>query len=493
MSPFDILRLLAFDLGAESGRAIIGHFDGQNLELEEIHRFRNGPVRLDASLFWDVLRLWSEIKGGLAKAADLYRGSLVSLGLDTWGVDFGLLASDGSLLGNPYHYRDARTNGMLELAFSKVPRSEIYQKTGIQFMQLNSLYQLLSMASTGSTILNAAETFLNMPDLFNFWLTGEKASEFTIASTSQCYDPVVGDWAYGLLERLGIPTKIFGQIIQPGTMLGLMRSSLAEETCNDQIAIVAPACHDTGSAVAAVPADNRDYIYLSSGTWSLMGVEVDKPVITPKSLEYNFTNEGGVNGTFRLLKNIMGMWLLQECRRIWARHGRQYSYDELTQMAEAAPAFGPMISPSDDRFLAPGDMPNLIQSYCNETGQEVPQGEGMIVRTIMESLALEYRWVADRLEELTGKRMDAIHVIGGGSRNRLLNQFTADATSRRVVAGPVEATAAGNLLIQALALGHLGSLEECRAIVKRSFDVETYEPGNSQPWDVAYERYVNLR
>ena len=493
MSSFDTLRLLAFDLGAESGRAMIGHFDGQVLELEEVHRFSNGPVRLDSSLYWDVLRLWTDIKQGLAKASDLYRGSLVSLGLDTWGVDFGLLASDDSLLGNPYHYRDGRTNGMLELAFSKVPRSEIYQKTGIQFMQLNSLYQLLSMANAGSPILGAAETFLNMPDLFNFWLTGRKASEFTIATTSQCYDPVAGEWAYGLLDRLDIPSKIFGPIIQPGTILEEIRDPLAEETGSDRIAVVAPACHDTGSAVAAVPAENRDYIYLSSGTWSLMGVEVDQPVITPHSLEYNFTNEGGVNGTIRLLKNIMGMWLLQECRRIWRRHGRQYSYDELTQMAEAAPAFGSLISPSDDRFLAPGNIPGLIQSFCNETNQEVPQNEGVIVRTILESLALEYREVAERLEELTGRRMETIHIIGGGSKNRLLNQLTADATSRKVIAGPVEATAAGNLLIQALALGHINSLEECRAVVRRSFNVETFEPGDSQPWESAYERYVNLR
>jgi rhamnulokinase len=493
MNSLDTLRLLAFDLGAESGRAMIGHFDGQLLELEEIHRFSNTPVRLDRGLYWDVLRLWSDIQQGLAKAADLYGGSLVSIGLDTWGVDFGLLASDDSLLGNPYHYRDRRTNGMLELAFSKVPREEIYQKTGIQFMQLNSLYQLLAMASTNSPVLAAAETFLNMPDLFNFWLTGRKASEFTIATTSQCYDPISGDWAYNLIESLDIPTKIFRPIIQPGTVIDRVRPSLSDEIGCGQIAVVAPACHDTGSAVAAVPAEIREYIYLSSGTWSLMGVEVDKPVITAESLKYNFTNEGGVNGTFRLLKNIMGMWLLQECRRVWGRRGRLYSYDELTSMAEAAPAFGPLVYPGDNRFLAPGDMPTLIQSYCKESGQEVPQSEGAIVRTILESLALEYRWVAERLDKITGKRRDTIHIIGGGSRNRLLNQFTADATMRKVVAGPVEATAAGNLLIQALALGHLASIEECRAVVRRSFDVETYEPGNSQPWDAAYERYVNMR
>jgi len=487
------LNFLAFDLGAESGRAILGQFDGQRLQLSEVHRFLNGPVRLPDGLHWDVLRLWSEIKRGLGLAAKAYGESLVSLGLDTWGVDFGLLAADDTLLGNPYHYRDSRTDGMLEEAFRRVSRSEIFERTGIQFMQLNSLYQLLAMARANSPALAVAKTFLNTPDLFNFWLTGCKASEFTIATTSQCYDPRAGDWARDMLEKLGIPGHIFRQIVPPGTVLDSLQSSVAEETGCKPISVVAPATHDTGSAVAAVPVADGDYIYLSSGTWSLMGVEVNEPVITEQSLACNFTNEGGVQGTFRLLKNIMGLWLVQECRREWARAGESYSYDDLTQMAVEAPAFGPMVSPSDPRFLSPGDMPGRIRAFCGATGQRVPEAKGEVVRCALESLALEYRWVAERLDELTGCRLPTVHIIGGGSQNRLLNQFAADATGRTVITGPVEATAIGNVLVQALALGYISSLEEGRAIVRRSFEVEVFEPRGTAAWDEAYIRYLGIR
>ena len=494
---------LAFDLGAESGRAVVGHLDGDGLRLEEVHRFPNGPVRVLDSLHWDVLRLWSEIKQGLALAAKAYGEGLASVGLDTWGVDFGLLAADDTLLGNPYHYRDSRTDGMMDEAFRLVPRAEIFERTGIQFMQLNSLYQLLAMAKAGAPALAAAETFLNMPDLFNFWLSGRKANEFTIATTSQCYDPRAGDWARDMLEALGIPSHIFGQpgtdIVPPGTVLGRLRPSVAEETGCRPMPVVAPATHDTGSAVAAVPAAGDDYIYLSSGTWSLMGVEVTEPVITEKSLAYNFTNEGGVAGTFRLLKNIMGLWLVQECRREWTRDGQRYSYDDLTRMAAEAPAFGPrqpgavgLLDPGDGRFLPPGDMPGRIQAFCRETGQTVPETKGAIVRCALESLALEYRWVAERLEELVGRPLPTVHVIGGGSQNRLLNQFTADATGRTVVAGPVEATAIGNVLVQALALGQVASLAEGRDLVRRSFEVTFFEPQETAGWDEAYQVYLGL-
>jgi len=486
-------RFLAFDLGAESGRAVIAHLDGERLYLEEVHRFPNGPVRVLDSLHWDVLRLWSEIKRGLGLAAKAYGESLVSLGLDTWGVDFGLLAADDALLGNPYHYRDSRTDGMLEEAFRRVPRAEIFERTGIQFMQLNSLYQLLAMAQTNSPALAVAETFLNMPDLFNFWLTGCKASEFTIATTSQCYDPHAGDWAWDMVEKLGIPSHIFRTIVPPGTVLDSLRPSVAEETGCKPIPVVAPATHDTGSAVAAVPVADGDYIYLSSGTWSLMGVEVSEPVITEQSLACNFTNEGGVQGTFRLLKNIMGLWLVQECRREWARVGESYSYDDLTRMAGEAPAFGSLISPGDPRFLSPGDMPSRIRTFCGATGQRVPETKGQVVRCALESLALEYRWVAERLDELSGCRLPTVHIIGGGSQNRLLNQFAADAMGRMVVTGPVEATAIGNVLVQALALGYISSLAEGRAIVRRSFEVGVFEPKGTVIWDEAYERYLRIR
>jgi rhamnulokinase len=485
-------RYLAFDLGAESGRAVVGLLDADRLHLQEIHRFPNGPVRVLDSLHWDVLRLWSDIKYGLGLAAQAYGDELASIGLDTWGVDFALLAADDTLLGNPYHYRDSRTDGMMEEAFKIVPRAEIYEQTGIQFMQLNSLYQLLAMVKTNSPAMASAKTFLNIPDLFNFWLSGHKASEFTIATTSQCYDPRAGDWARRMLDRLGIPSDIFGPIVPPGSVLDKLQSSVAEETGSPAIPIIASAAHDTASAVAAVPTTDTDYMYLSSGTWSLMGLELDRPIITEQSLAYDITNEGGVNGTFRFLKNIMGLWLIQECRREWARAGESYSYDELTQMAAAAPAFGPLVSLKGNRFLPPGDMPGRLQAFCAETGQVVPETKGEIVRCALESLALEYRWVAQRLEELAGRPLPTVHIFGGGSQNRLLNQFTADATGRTVVAGPVEATAIGNVLVQALGLGHIASLAEGRALVRRSFPVETYEPDAPAAWDGAYQRYLQL-
>ncbi len=486
-------KFLTFDLGAESGRAIVGHLDSERLRLEEIHRFANGPVKVLDSLHWDVLRLWGDIKHGLGLATKAYGNDLVSIGLDTWGVDFGLLAADDTLIGNPYHYRDSRTDGMLEEAFRIVPRTQIYEQTGIQFMQINSLYQLLSMVREGAPALAAARTFLNMPDLFNFWLCGEKASEFTIATTSQCYDPRAGDWAWDMLARLGIPTELFGEIVPPGTVLAPLRASVAEETGSGPIPVVASAAHDTASAVAAVPTAGGDYIYLSSGTWSLMGVETAQPIINEQSLTYDFTNEGGVDKTFRFLKNIMGLWLVQECRRDWARTGRELSYDELTQMAAQAPAFGPLVSLSDSRFLPPGDMPKRIQEFCRETGQTVPETRGEIIRCALESLALEYRWVAERLDEIVGRWLPTVHIFGGGSQNRLLNQFAADAMARTVITGPVEATAIGNVLVQALALGHLATLAEGRALVRSSFKVETYEPSGTAAWDEAAQRYLNLK
>jgi rhamnulokinase len=485
-------RFLAVDLGAESGRVVVGHLDGEQLALEELYRFPNGPVQVLDRLHWDVLRLWSEIKHGLGLAAQNYGNSLVSVGLDTWGVDFGLLASDDTLLGNPYHYRDGRTDGMLEAAFRRVPREEIFERTGIQFIQLNSLYQLLAMAQAQSPALDAARTFLTMPDLFNFWLSGRKVNEFTNATTTQCYDPRAGDWAYDVLERLGLPTRIFGEIVPPGTMLGALRPSVIQETGCGQIPVIAPATHDTGSAVAAAPLSAPDAIYLSSGTWSLMGVEVEQPVISAQSLAYNFTNEGGAESTFRLLKNIMGLWLVQESRRQWARAGESFSYAELTDMAAQAPAFGPLVAPGDVRFLKPGDIPGRIQAFCRETGQVATESKGAIVRCALESLALAYRRTAERLDALLGRRLPAIHVIGGGSQNRLLNQFTANATGRPVIAGPVEATAIGNILVQALALGHVSSLAQGRELVRRSFPLVTFEPQHTAAWDAAYKRYEKL-
>ena len=489
------LNFLAFDLGAESGRAILGQFDGQRIQLSEMHRFPNGPVYLPDGMHWDVLRLWTEIKRSMALIAREHGGDLAGVGLDTWGVDFGLLDRDGALISNPYHYRDSRTDGMIDEAFRRVPREEIFEQTGIQFMPLNSLFQLLSMVVNRSPALDIAQIFLTMPDLFNYWLTGRKVSEFSIATTTQCYDPRKGDWARPLLERLDIPAHIFPEIVPPGMVLDQLSPSVAEEVGlrpKGGLPIIAPACHDTGSAVAAVPAEDSDFAWISSGTWSIMGAELPEPVINEQSLAFNFTNEGGVCGTFRFSKNIMGLWLVQECRRTWARQGEEFSYDELTQMAAQADPFQALIDPDYGDFLKPGDMPDRIRAFCQMTNQPVPQSKGAIIRCTLEGIALKYRWVLERVEEMLGRRLEPLHIVGGGTRNRLLSQFTADAVGRPVVTGPIEATAAGNVVMQALALGHIASLEEGREVVRNSFDMTTYEPGSRTGWDEAYARLLAI-
>ena len=483
----------AVDLGAESGRVMLGLFDGARLTLEEAHRFPNNPVRAGDTLYWDVLRLWADIQQGLAACARLTDGALLSVGVDTWGVDFGLLGRDDRLLANPVHYRDGRTQGMIDLACRRVGRETLFERTGIQFMPFNTLYQLLAMRAHDSPQLDAAERLLNMPDLLHFWLSGVKANEFTIATTTQCYDPRAGAWAWEVLEKLDLPTRLFGPVVPPGTLLGPLQAALAAELGLRNVQVITPASHDTGSAVAAVPLEGEDAVYLSSGTWSLMGVERPQPLIDARSLADNFTNEGGVDGSFRLLKNIMGLWLVQECRRAWTSQGEAYTYADLIRLAERAPAFVALIDASDTRWLAPGGMPARIRAYCHATGQRGPESVGAIVRAILESLALEYAWVAERLEKLNGRPLGTIHVIGGGARNGLLNQLTADATGRRVVAGPIEATALGNVLVQAMAAGHVPSVAEGRALVRQSFPVETYEPRPSEAWQAAYQLYLGLK
>lgn len=484
------IRLVAIDLGAESGRAVVGSLNGKSLSLEEVHRFPNEPVRVCGSLHWDVLRLFLEIKRGLSRCAK--DGDLAGVGIDTWGVDFGLLGKGDILLGNPYHYRDRRTDGMVEKVCSIVPREEIFRRTGIQFMKINTLYQLRAMMEEGSPLLEVATTLLFMPDLFNFFLTGEKKAEFSIASTGQVCDPRTRNWAWGLLQDLDIPVSIFPEIIQSGTVLGDVLGSVAEEIGIGKVPVIAPACHDTGSAVVAVPAVTDNYAYLSSGTWSLMGVEVREPVINDLTLNLNFTNEGGVAGTFRLLKNIAGLWLVQECRRAWEREGEPLSYDEITALASRARPLVSFVDPDREEFISPRNMPEEIQRYCRRTGQPVPEGKGEIVRCALESLALRYRWTLEKLEEISGKRIDVIHIVGGGTKNKLLCQFTADATKRQVVAGPQEATAIGNIMVQAMALGHVRSLQEVREVVRASFPTSTYEPLEPARWDDAYGRFLGL-
>ncbi|HUS82052.1 MAG TPA: rhamnulokinase family protein [Dehalococcoidia bacterium] len=485
------LDILAFDLGAESGRAMLGRLDGDRLRLTEVYRFPNGPVAASDGLHWDVRRLFAEIERGLALCCGQY-GRPASIGIDAWGVDFALLDEQGRLLFDPFHYRDRRTEGVMEEAFKRVPRREIFEQTGIQFLQINTLYQLLSMALAGSPLLARAATFLTIPDLFNYRLTGRAVCEFTNATTTQFYDPRARAWATALLERLGIPTHFLPEVVMPGTVLGPLLPSVAGETAARGVPVVAPACHDTGSAVAAVPADGDDFAYISSGTWSLVGVEVREPVVSDAGLAANLTNEGGVGGRFRLLRNVAGLWLLQECRRIWAEGDAAPSYDELASLAEQAPPFLSLIDPDDSSFLSPPDMPAAIADFCRKTAQPVPPDRAATVRCVLESLALRYRWVIEQLEAVQTKKVGVIHIVGGGSRNRTLCRFTADATGRRVLAGPVEATAAGNVIVQAMALGRLGSLEEGRALVRRSFETAAYEPDDVAAWDDAYARFLAL-
>jgi rhamnulokinase len=484
-------KLLAFDLGAESGRGVLGLFDGQRLRLEVVHRFGNGPVRTLEALHWDVLRLYSEMLAALRRCAAEH-GGIDSVGVDTWGVDFALVGRNNTLLGNPRHYRDPHTEGVMEQAFTRVPRSEVFRQTGLQFMRFNTLFQLLALQRDRSPLLDLAETLLFMPDLFHFFFTGMKFNEFTDASTSQMVDPTAKTWAYGLMKAFGLPQQILGTLVQPGTVLGPLRSSVAAETGLRSVPVVAPASHDTAAAVAAVPAAGTSWAYISSGTWSLMGAELAAPLINEKVQEYNFTNEGGVGGTIRFLKNIMGLWLVQECRRMWERAGHAYTYEELMHLAVEAAPFASVVNPDDTGFILPPNMPAAIQEFCRRTGQAVPQEPGAVVRCALEGLAFCYRWVLERLEELLGRRLDVIHVVGGGSQNTLLCQLTADACNRPVQAGPVEATAIGNVLVQAIGLKGLKSLDEAREVVRRSFEVVTYTPRYPERWEGPYRRFLEL-
>ncbi|MGC4047446.1 MAG: rhamnulokinase family protein [Armatimonas sp.] len=455
-------RILALDLGAESGRGVVGTLgDDGRLSLEEIHRFPNGPVRMGSTQYWDLPRLTAELDTAIEKA-----GEVQSLGVDTWGVDFGLIGSKGELVGLPVHYRDARTNGFIEKVFDRVPQSEIFAQTGIQTMQLNTLFQLAALCETSPKLIDAADKLLFMPDLLHYFLTGEAKTEYTIASTSQLLDAKTRDWSDSLFSALGLPRQLFSTPVPEGTRIGERRG----------VPVIAPGGHDTACAVAAVPAEGTGWAYLSSGTWSLLGLEVPQPILTPDAAAANVTNEGGVAGTIRLLKNIGGLWLVQECRRAWARLGDERSYDKLTRLAAEAMPLTAVIDPDHPSLLAPTDMPAAIRQLCLETGQTPPEGIGATVRCCLDSLALKYRTVLDTLERLSGQKVTTLHIVGGGSQNRLLNQLAADATGRTVIAGPIEATAIGNVLSQALALGLIGSLAELRAIVRASFPLETYTP-----------------
>jgi rhamnulokinase len=486
---------LAIDIGASSGRHVAGLFDGQRLSLDELYRFENHPVAAAGTLYWDLLSQWQQILSGLRVAHSKHGGRVASIGVDTWGVDYALLGRKDELLGNPVCYRDARTNDMMDRAFSIVPREQIFAHTGLQFMQINTLYQFLAMQAQNSPLLEIAESFLMMPDVFHWLLSGVKSVEVTNATTTQFFDPVKGRWASELLERFNLPTRFLGDVVQPGTKLGLLTRAVESETGLKGVPVVAPGTHDTASAVMAVPAASKpgarpDWCYISSGTWSLMGVEVPQPVINEKCLSLNFTNEGGIGGTTRLLKNICGLWLVQECRRNWNESGKSYSWDHLTAAATAAKPLTSFINPDDPGFLAPKDMPAAIREFCRRTNQTVPADEGAVIRCVLESIAMQYRRVLGWLEELIGGRVETIHIVGGGANNRQLCQMAADACNRRVLAGPTEATAIGNLMIQAVAAGEVGGIAQAREVIRQSFSVEEYQPVNPTQWNDRYSNYL---
>lgn len=476
-------QYLAFDIGAESGRALLAHFDGQTIHFDEIHRFSNEPVLTAGELHWDVLRIWHEMQRGLNAAYSFGAESLAGVGVDTWGVDFALLGEGGALLGNPFHYRDPRTDGVLDRILTVVPAQEIYAATGIQFMQINTLCQLYAAQERTPKLLARAETFLTIPDLLNYWLTGTQSCEFTNATTTQMFDPVRRDWARPLLEKLGLPTQFLRPVVDAGTVLGPLREELLSRSGLRSATVIAPACHDTGSAVAAISSEGQT-AFISSGTWSLMGAEIPSPVVNEAARKANFTNEGGVCGTTRLLKNIMGMWLLQSCRKEW----NNLEYGALVALASSKPSLRAIVDPDHPAFLHPRSMTEALKEYCRTTGQPEPREPADFVQIVLESLALKYRYVLDLLRKVTGRNYTGIRVVGGGARNRVLNQFTAEATGCRVLAGPVEATALGNIVMQLVATGAVGSLEEARQIVDHSFPVEVFEPSDPALWDVAYRR-----
>ena len=471
-------RVIAIDFGAESGRVMQVAYDGASLNIEELHRFANTPVTANGTLYWDALRLFHDILIGVKMAAP----TASSMGIDTWGVDFAFLDRDGRLLANPVHYRDKSWEGMMEWVFERIPRRELYAHTGLQVIPVNGIWRLASLVKNNSPLLDVAHTYLALPDLFNYWLSGSKTCEFTHASTHQIYNPQLGDWDRELLTKLGVPMGMFGEIVPPGTRLGT----------HNGIPVIAPDSHDTGSAVVAVPTTTEDYAYISSGTWSLLGLELPKPVINDAAYEANATNEGGMSNTWRFLKNIAGMWLVQQCRATWAAAGQVYEYAELAQMAEQATPFRTFIDPDDGDFYQPGDMPTAIRHFCERTQQHVPVNVGSMTRVIYESLAMKYRYVLEQLCHVAGRKAEVVHIIGGGSRNALLCQMTADCTGRVVIAGPAEATALGNAIVQLVALGEFKDVAEARTLLSKGEGMITYEPRNTAAWDDAYGRFLKV-
>ncbi|MEN8660898.1 MAG: rhamnulokinase [Lentimonas sp.] len=483
---------LAVDLGAGSGRVLAGEFDGNRIELKELNRFDNTPVQLPSGWHWNITALYQSILEGLKKAAEIYGDTVTSIGIDTWGVDYGLFDKDGRILGLPYQYRDSRTDGMMDVAFNKVPKQEIYDATGIQFMFFNSLFQLISEVETKNPALDLAEDLLFIPDLLGYWLTGQKTQERSFASTTQLYNPKIKNWDYDLIEKLGLPKKLFKTISDPGDVLGGLTDNVIEKTGLEGVKVITVAGHDTASAVAAVPSQAETPAFLSSGTWSLMGLELPEPVINQQSFDDAFTNEIGVNNTVRFLKNICGLWLIQESKRSWLAAGEDVPYGKMASLASEATPFRSLINPDDPRFIEAGRMPEKIQEFCHETGQPVPESKGEIIRCIYESLALRYATVWKKLMQYTEHKPKSLHIVGGGCQDKLLNQFAANAIGVNVSACPVEATGLGNILAQMLADGVISDLSEGRKIVLNSSLVEKYEPADQVPWAEAKKQFAAL-
>ncbi len=484
-------HFLAFDLGASSGRAMLGTLENGKLKLTEVHRFKNQMTRIHGTYFWNIFNLFDELKTGLKKCVSELKIQPQSIGIDTWGVDYALANSAGRLTGLPFAYRDHRTDHSMEQFFQRLPKKETYLLSGIQFMQFNTLFQLFASVQNEDPELKQAEKMLFTPDALNYLFTGVQKNEYTIASTSQMLKPGKPEWEYKLFDAAGIDRKLGGEIIYPGTMLGNILPEIQEETGSENIPCVAVASHDTASAVASVPADGKNWAYLSSGTWSLLGIESPNPLVSEKSLEMNFTNEGGVEGTTRFLKNIMGMWLIQECKRIWDQE-KEITWHEIVRLSNSSLPFKCLINPDDSAFLNPGNMPGAIQNYCRKTRQPIPENKGEIARCIYDSLALKYKYTIGQIETITGETIEKLHIIGGGANNELLNRFTASATGIPVIAGPTEATAIGNILMQAKALGVLNSLKEVREVVKNSFEVKIYHPVAVAEWEKAFEKFKKL-
>ncbi|TXK71731.1 rhamnulokinase [Paenibacillus sp. N3.4] len=486
--------VLAFDLGASSGRAIVGRLDSETgqVTIEEIHRFSNDPVKVGNHLHWDILRLFHEIKQGILQTKHLGYTDIESLAIDSWAVDFGLLAANGELLGNPYHYRDHQTDGVMEKVIDIVGREKLYAKTGLQFLQFNSIFQLYAIKERNPALLEQADTLLMIPDLLRYFLTEEKHSEYTNATTTQLLNATTQTWDSELLEKLALPGDLLLTPVLSGTRVGALTKEICEELDVAAIPVIAVGEHDTASAVVAVPALEEDFAFLSCGTWSLLGTETKEPVLSEQALAWNFTNEGGVYGTNRLLKNIMGLWLIQECKRTWDKEGKNSSFAELVKLAEKAMPFQSFIDPDDDMFLNPVHMPKQVQQYCRDTNQAIPQTEGEIIRCVMESLALKYRFILERTEQLSGKSFKGLHIVGGGIQNELLCQFTSNATQREVWAGPVEGSALGNLVVQWIALGYIANLREARKLIRNSFPVKTYIPEDRAGWQEAYVTFCQV-